>query len=527
LLSTTVIEARQLLMVDLIEVLSSMNPSVGGCIWRRPILTSEEAPRRALCNLCNLCRTTFARMGRLPWRAVIMNPCSDRFSQPMRLLAHTQCTWTWTSLYSYAMIVQSRGRSIKLIQILSGLTVAVLGTLETRNSNTVTKVIFLVGDDACLGHANSEALHQSIQLSHSLREEYSYLFQDENASEFLVRDDVHVVRDAGDTDALETTQHDMPFGALPLEPLTAGLGITTQAFGHELALGHLLGNVYHQDVLILKLAYANATLGRDFYPPTLALSNTNASLVGGPLYQRLVRFVEIVSSQSQEYDIVGMVWWQGYQDFIETDLRHEYRHNLQQFFNAIRKDWNLPELKLVIGELGGQGTLNASVEEQQFRINQRIVVDSAHDKQHLRFASTHSFVNDSNIHSPSFEAYSVYHNQPLAMLKIGEAFAQQLLELLKSDLLDEFDNNAMAQTGDKEEYEAQVHRLQFIISAVCCMAVLFGSFIGVYATARKQTANCSDEMHEDTDSESIDDEDIDDEDDDKNDLKLDLSKCIQ
>ena len=236
-----------------------------------------------------------------------------------------------------------------------------------------------------------------------------------------------------------------------------------------MSLGHLLGNVYQQPVLIVKMTYTNATLGRDFLPPANAMPC-------GALYQRLVQFTSYYTSRPDDYDLVAMVWWQGYSDFAEPLLRQEYRRNLKELIEATRII--VPDIKLVIGELGGQGTMHASRDEQQFRINQRINVDSAHDKQHLRFASTHDSVNDSDV-SVEFDKYSIYQGQPLAMLDIGAALAQQLLDLLKADFLDS-NGGLVVDKDEREEFEAGLNRLQFVIMAVCATAVTLGTMVGIF-----------------------------------------------
>ncbi|GKY95890.1 hypothetical protein MPSEU_000549600 [Mayamaea pseudoterrestris] len=377
-----------------------------------------------------------------------------------------------------------------------------------KAASSATKVVLLVGDDACLGHANVKELQQSLQNSAELHEKYLYVLKDENSTDFVVRDDVRVVRDDGDS----TTA---TMSSLALTPLIVGLGATADTFGPELGLGHLLGNVYQQDVLIVKLAYQNATLGIDFRAPTMMKSQrNNESLIsGGPLYQRLLRTIGYFSSQSREYEMIGMVWWHGYSDYMIPSLRLDYRRNLQQLVRVIQQEWKLTDLKVIIGEMGGQGTRNVSLEEQQFRIDQRIVVDSAHDKQHLRFVTTHCFVNDDDIIASNIpDEYIVYHRQPLAMLEIGSAFAQQLLDLRKSDFL-EFIDQAEDGKGDREAYQAQFNGLQVTITAVCCVAVVVGAWIGVYVGSNQRNASkvpTEDEDEDDDNSgDSSDEEDHD------------------
>ena len=56
-----------------------------------------------------------------------------------------------------------------------------------------------------------------------------------------------------------------------------------------------------------------------------------------------------------EYEIVGLVWFQGWNDQINGQRRKEYKDNMVAFIKDIRKHLNKPNLPIVIGVVGHGG----------------------------------------------------------------------------------------------------------------------------------------------------------------------------
>jgi len=54
-------------------------------------------------------------------------------------------------------------------------------------------------------------------------------------------------------------------------------------------------------------------------------------------------------------EIAGLVWFQGFNDVINTTFRAEYGKNMVNFVRDVRKSFRAPKLPIVIGELGMDG----------------------------------------------------------------------------------------------------------------------------------------------------------------------------
>ncbi|HEX5790979.1 MAG TPA: sialate O-acetylesterase, partial [Luteolibacter sp.] len=63
-----------------------------------------------------------------------------------------------------------------------------------------------------------------------------------------------------------------------------------------------------------------------------------------------------------KYEVAGVFWWQGEKDCGDEGLASRYEENLVTFIKAIRKEFNSPNAKFVMGTLGeavkGQSTGN-------------------------------------------------------------------------------------------------------------------------------------------------------------------------
>src|SRR5437763_1465185 len=57
----------------------------------------------------------------------------------------------------------------------------------------------------------------------------------------------------------------------------------------------------------------------------------------------------------QGYELAGFIWFQGWNDMINTDYTAEYTANLAHFIRDVRKDFKSPKLPFVIGQMGVDG----------------------------------------------------------------------------------------------------------------------------------------------------------------------------
>jgi alpha-galactosidase len=56
------------------------------------------------------------------------------------------------------------------------------------------------------------------------------------------------------------------------------------------------------------------------------------------------------------FEIAGFVWFQGWNDMLDENKTEEYASNLANLVRDVRKEWHVPDLPVIIGELGMHGT---------------------------------------------------------------------------------------------------------------------------------------------------------------------------
>ena len=160
-----------------------------------------------------------------------------------------------------------------------------------------------------------------------------------------IRDDVFV----------RYTPEDGPAAVGPL-----GFGFTPHRdqhhFGPELQFGHVLGEALDGPVLLVKTAWGGKSLFRDFRPPS-------SGGEVGPYYRRMIDDVraaiahaaeEIPAARGRRIELAGFVWYHGWNDGCEPDVAvPEYRQNLINLIEDVRRDLGVSKLPVVVGEITG------------------------------------------------------------------------------------------------------------------------------------------------------------------------------
>lgn len=140
-------------------------------------------------------------------------------------------------------------------------------------------------------------------------------------------------------------------------PLTVGFGEQDDTIGPELLFGHVLGDHFDNQVLLIKLTDGPMSLAVESRPPS-------SGGEVGPFYQQMVRSVPRVlrnlktyfpGYQHQGYEIAGFVWFQGWNDMIHPDRLGEYESNLVNLIKDLRRDLHAPDMPVLIGEMGVEG----------------------------------------------------------------------------------------------------------------------------------------------------------------------------
>jgi autotransporter-associated beta strand protein len=129
--------------------------------------------------------------------------------------------------------------------------------------------------------------------------------------------------------------------------LTTGLGSTSALIGPEFGFGHVVGDVYENQVLIVKVGVDAATLAYSFCPPSSRVGEPEPALPAdkGFYYKEIIRLVNEAKNNLGNYfpgyngggyEIAGLGWHQGWNDRSVPAYIPLYEVNMANFINDIR-----------------------------------------------------------------------------------------------------------------------------------------------------------------------------------------------
>lgn len=190
---------------------------------------------------------------------------------------------------------------------------------------------------------------------------------------FVTRDDVFLYYHRGD----ETISG----------PLTVGQGAGPDRIGPELMFGLSMGDYYAEPVLLIKTAWGGKDLYCDFRPPGAGKSVyeiPGSPRTPGTAYRQMVAEVHecldhfdslFPQFKGMSCQICGLVWFQGWNDFcvdpgIRKRVYEEYPSNFVHLVQDLRAEFKVPNLPVVVGELGVDGEKHVSLEMAAFRAAQ-------------------------------------------------------------------------------------------------------------------------------------------------------------
>lgn len=179
-------------------------------------------------------------------------------------------------------------------------------------------------------------------------------------------------------------------------PLTVGFAVYggTHHFGPELQFGHVVGNHFAEQVLLIKTAWGGKSLYKDFRPPS---SGGDA----GSYYTKMIAEVRETLANlktdfpryaDQGYEFAGFVWYHGWNDGVDPKKAlPEYEQNLMNLIKDIRKEFKAPKLPVVVGELTGPW-VDAPGDWAKLRKAQAAAAERPEFKGNVLFVETHDFV---------------------------------------------------------------------------------------------------------------------------------------
>lgn len=160
--------------------------------------------------------------------------------------------------------------------------------------------------------------------------------------------------------------------------LKVGYSPNRDCFGPEFNFGQVMGDFFDEPVLLIKTAWGGKALGRGFLPPSLRNNDEKIKALAlqeektideirnthGAFYDLMISEVRDSLSnikknhpdyREQGYEIKGLVWFQGWNDLFNENYRKNYELNLATLIRDVRRDLDVPDLPVVIGQNGHDG----------------------------------------------------------------------------------------------------------------------------------------------------------------------------
>jgi hypothetical protein len=201
-------------------------------------------------------------------------------------------------------------------------------------------------------------------------------------------------------------------------------------FGPELQCGHVLGDCFENQVLLIKTAWGGKSLYKDFRPPS-------AGGEVGPYYMRMLADIretltnlktDFPAYDGAGYELAGLIWYQGWNDGCEPKTAvPEYEKNLVHLIHDVRKELNAPNLPVVIGELTG-AWVTAPGPFDGVRKAQAAAAATPEFKANVLFVETHDFVRKSEDSPNPSHGHHEFGNAETYFL-IGDALGKGMAQL--------------------------------------------------------------------------------------------------
>jgi len=224
-------------------------------------------------------------------------------------------------------------------------------------------------------------------------------------------------------------------GPLLVGPLGLGYSVygDQHHFGPELQFGHVVGEALDNQVLLIKTAWGGKSLYQDFRPPS------SGGQVG-PYYTKMIAEVrEALANLKTDfpeyggagYELAGFVWYHGWNDGVDPrSAVPEYEQNLVNLIRDVRKEFNVPRLPVVVGEITGPW-VDAPDEWNTLREAQAAAAARPEFKGTVVFVKTRDFVRTPEESPNPTHGHHEFGNAETYFL-VGDALGKGMLSLLSA-----------------------------------------------------------------------------------------------
>lgn len=242
------------------------------------------------------------------------------------------------------------------------------------------------------------------------------------------------------------------------------LTVSGGKIGVEIGIGHHLGELHDEPVLILKSAIGNRSLGWDLLPPgspsyeftdpkdgkTYVYAGfgqtplrwekgTEPKPIGwtaGVQYagdiaraKQVLEDLDKYYPGAKDYEVAGFFWWQGDKDRYNAGHSQKYEENLVNLIKALRKEFDAPKAKFVCATLGQTEKDNAKGTEKDIIEAQFAVSDSS---KHPEFEGDVATVYTHPL-SKGGASNGHYGGNAETYMNVGQAMGKAMVDLLKDE----------------------------------------------------------------------------------------------
>ena len=327
------------------------------------------------------------------------------------------------------------------------------------------KVFILLGQSNMVGLGRINAGDKGKpegSLEHAVKTKVKYPYLVDDAGNWSVRKDVRFVR--------------MMQGNGLMNNEWLGVAQPEQIFksttiGVEFGIGHVVGNALDAPVMILKSCIGNRALGWHLLPPgsarfeegdkvyagyrdapdswakgteptppvikegTVTLKGDQpAGWYAGKQYdddtadaKKVLADLDKHYPGAKSYEVVGFFYWQGEKDAGNPVWAAHYEKNMVQFIKAVRKDFNAPDAKFVLGTIGE--SVKSTGGNGGKILNAHLAVDGTSGKYPEFKGNVATIYTHDMAQGGSGNGH--YGGKAEVYMDVGEAMGQTMVELLK------------------------------------------------------------------------------------------------
>ena len=209
--------------------------------------------------------------------------------------------------------------------------------------------------------------------------------------------------------------------------LSTQYGTDGAHFGPEVGMGFNLADDIDKNIVIVKCGGTAGSLAEEWLPPRSSGPGTYYTQMVEDIKDAMGRVTELGGTSGQPAEFAGMVWFHGYDDVFNNAFRGAYATNLRNLINDIRTEFDLPNLPIVIAELGAQGA-NPDAAELEMREIQKGVVEAT---ENTVLTATSELITGFDTSNPTevYDSASNYWGRADVMIQIGYQFAADMLAL--------------------------------------------------------------------------------------------------